>query len=276
MNPNSCANCWFNALQHDTVGLNRGFCVRHKLVLNVPSETTCGLLMRKDLGVVSAERLQAIHSKSASSDGPSPLWPAGSDPRRLTDTETKVLEQDHVAAEVVDYGRVDSSIATLARLSALPGARAEIGMLSLGRGYVRNCAVRDRRWTSGIHLFRWTVGKLGDLPVLEPRDFFVSTAVSLGRQLELAQWSILMLRIRMLDDIAHHARTARGDVAGGDDLAALPDLADAAAESVPRIEPTALVKWIRSTLAPRLQKALPTSAITDILGRVRSQYAEAA
>ena len=59
----SCANCWFNGLQHGSVGLNVGYCTEHRVVLRRADETTCARHMRKDLLLKSSEAFNFQHKR---------------------------------------------------------------------------------------------------------------------------------------------------------------------------------------------------------------------
>lgn len=270
MNPNSCVNCWYNGLQFEAIGISRGYCTRHNCVLNVPAHTSCGLLMRKDLSLGSAVAIQQQMILRYATTYPQSIYAARQPPNGLVDADTSLLVKDAVAAEVVDYGQEQSSIETLARLSKMPGIRAEVGMLSLGRAYVRNCAQRDRRWLSGLHLYRWTKRRLGDLPEVLPHDLWSSCASSGARQAELAQWSVLTLRIAFIDDLREHASTAIEDKEAGRELAQLSPLLDMAALAIGKPDPGRLGKWMQCKLLPILDGALPPKRIDELRMRLHA------
>ena len=265
---NSCVNCWSNALQYDTIGLSRGYCVRHHVVLNAPANATCGSLMRKDLSLASAGVVRDRQAVTYSSDHVQALARPKQQPNGMVHPDTDAISGDEVAREVVDYGLYPSSIHSLARLSKVATVRAEVAMLSLGRGYVRRCSEGDRRWSSGLHLYRWTRERLAETPQVQIADLWVTSATTAARQLEIAAWSVLMLRVALFDDIACHARVAREDKEDGAGLAAMPGLLDLAAEETGKLDPKRLARWMKVELGPRLDRALPRRAIDEIWRRL--------
>ncbi|MBI5610579.1 MAG: hypothetical protein HY902_17015 [Deltaproteobacteria bacterium] len=270
MNVNSCVNCWYNGLQFEAIGICRGYCTRHNCVLNWAAHTTCGLLMRKDLSLGSAAAIQQQMTARYDTACPQSIYAPKRPPNGLVDSDVSQLVKDEVAAEVVDYGIEQSSIETLARLSKMPGIRAEVGLLSLGRAYIRNCAQRDRRWLSGLHLYRWTKRRLGELPTVVPQDVWSSCSTSGARQAELAQWSVLTLRIALIDDMREHATTADSDREAGRGLANLSSLLDMAAMAVGKADPKRLGKWMVRELSPMLDTALPPSQIDHLRLQLRT------
>ena len=173
----SCDNCWHNPLQYDLLGDEVGYCVRHRVVLRKPEATTCGRLLRKDLGLARANAVQQRHAEQFPRGEVStlqreakrhlPIW---------TSHDTSALQADDIRAAVVDYGERDTKIESLAQLNALAkptgpdSVRAEIAVLSLGRGYVRTCVQRDGHWTSGLHLAWWLGRRLAEPPRIDLRD----------------------------------------------------------------------------------------------------------
>src|SRR5208283_4952900 len=137
----SCVNCCFNALQSDTLGTSMGFCVEHKKILQTPSETTCGHLLRKDLCIESAEREHTCHEARFSPSYVSLLRTKNRANGQHTSANCTGFSgfHDEVATAVTSYGVFGTKIESLSQLSAMNGTRAQLAFLSLGRAYVRRC-----------------------------------------------------------------------------------------------------------------------------------------
>lgn len=254
----SCANCWFNAVQYGDIGLQYGYCIEHRKVLLDATETTCGRMRRKDLGLPSADQQADAHRVRYPEDQivyiRDPAKPADavvSD----SDRERAVLERDRIAKTVLEYAGYEQGtrIASIAQLRA-GTARAEVAMLSLSRGYLQTCYIRSRRWTSGLHIYWWVRETLPTAPTVEVTDLLRSST-SVRRQVELIQWSIIMLRLSLITDIAHYAQRTSDHPVGG-----LVDLLDEAALHSGTIKPGALLRWIESArdgALRRLDRAMP-------------------
>ncbi|MFH1465596.1 MAG: hypothetical protein ABIO70_14510 [Pseudomonadota bacterium] len=252
----SCSNCCFNALQYDTVGLTLGYCVKHQQILRHADFTTCGGHLRKDLGIHAAEAAAERHAVRYQAEVITDLEGAPVNGGYL-ESDPSLLRGDRVGAAVADYGFLPSKIASLVQLREIPGGRAELAMLSLGRTYVRRCMSREGRWTSGVHLTWWTQERLASDPELTPADFRLQSFTTLRRQAELAQWSIVMLRLTFLSDIASYA------VQGRDEVGALVDLAEeAAAEAGTSLRK--LLRYVRARALPQLRGALPEARYRQI------------
>lgn len=253
MVPIACANCWFNPLQMGAVGLSVGFCTRHGEVLLASSQTTCGLLRRKDLPLASALRESMVHGRTFSEDGVRLLRGGGPAEERASGAEANIraLRRDLVGDAVADYGLLHSTVESLAQLRRIRGARAEIAMLSLGRGYVGNCIQRGGSWTSGLHLYWWTRLRLSELPTIELADLREESLLPIERRTELAQWSILMLRLAFIADLAGYARRV------GHPLGAADGFLDEAALATGKPAPAPLRRWLEREARPRLDALLP-------------------
>ena len=252
MIPLSCSNCCFNGLQYGSLGLTVGYCVEHKVVLRRADETTCGRHLRKDLGRDSRDLAQQHHAKAYSADYVQfvrTLEPAGNGAAAI-ETNTELLEKDPVGEAATDYGFLGSKIASLAQLRALPGIRAELAMLSLGRSYVRRCVLLGGAWTSGLHLFWWTRRRIGVRPNVDVTDFRLQTAASIERQAELAAWSIVMLRLNFLSDVGLSAPA-------NEPVSQVADIVERAAEATEIPDLDSLMRWIRTDGDSRLETALP-------------------
>lgn len=259
MVPISCANCWFNPLQMGAVGLPVGFCTRHGQVLFASSQTTCGLLSRKDLSLASALRENAMHGRSFSK-GEVCLLRGGPAAERVSGAEADIrgLRRDAVGDVVADYGLLESTVESLAQLRRIRGARAEIAMLSLGRGYMGNCIQRGGSWTSGLHLYWWTRLRLSELPTIELADLREESLLSMERRIELAQWSLLMLRLSFITDLAGYAHRV------GHALGAADGLLDEAALATGKPAPGPLRRWLEREARPRLDALLPEAEYQDL------------
>ena len=252
----SCANCWFNGLQHGSIGLSVGYCAEHRVVLRRPEETTCARHMRKDLLLKSSEAFNFQHKRFYMvEDGIQRL----SDCERVTNgeylsKEVEVLRSDAVGDSVADYGEYNSKIESLAQLRNQATLRSEFAMLSLARAYTRRCVQRQGSWTSGIHILWWTRRQLAtETPPVNIGDLRYSASASLERQQELAQWSLLMFRIVFISDIGAHAASRDGNIAR------LESMAEVAAEDTETPSLRKLQKWVRAKGLQWFDEALPES-----------------
>ena len=178
MTPISCANCCHNPLQTGPVGYPVGHCTRFKVTLLSPGHTTCGNLQRKDLQRERAETERADHARTFSTTFVSDLT-TGKRSALVEEGTHPIESSDIVLREVHSYGIV-SKIASLATLRAMSGVRAELALTSLGRSYFANCMRRDGRWTSGIHLAWWMLGRLPEVPRIELQDLREESTLHLG------------------------------------------------------------------------------------------------
>jgi hypothetical protein len=250
----SCTNCCFNGLQYGTIGLSLGYCVEKQVVLRQADETTCARHFRKDLTALSAEKNNVAHQRQFPTDAVVSLRtaaPVEQDPSFIEPQATP-LRADPVGGPVTEYGLDASKIHALASLRSTPGVRAELAWTSLGRGYVRRCAYRGGNWTSGLHLLWWMKERLATPPALQPADLRLQSRASLSRQFSLATWSITMLRLTLIGDIAQQAAATE------DPVGALRDLPEEAAMAASTSE-RKLQGWVHKHAAPRLEAALPWS-----------------
>jgi len=252
MNLQSCQNCWFNGLQYGAVGLSVGFCVRHRKVLTLADETTCGLHIRKDLGLVRAREVAQVHARVFDGDRIVRLrgkQEVGSDTSE-SEKDIAFLRKDRVGEVVLEYDALGSKIESLVQLKMLETARSDLAMTSLGRAYVGNCIRQGGRWTSGIHLYWWTKKRLALIPDLQVGDIRHDASINLSRYVELAAWSIMMLRFSFLDDIIQYARR------DNDDIGLVGDVLNEAATNVPNLSTVKLSAWIKRDLIPALEARL--------------------
>jgi len=254
----SCANCWFNGLQYGSIGLSVGFCVIHKVALRKADETTCAHLNRKDLMLDAATAENAAHQRR---------YTRGDGPQRIDDgaatnngewitTDLQALRRDGVGDIVVEYGRAGSTVESLAQLRRDRSLRAELALLSLGRGYVANCVRNEGRWTSGVHFTWWTVQRLAraSLPEVSAADQRRQLPTAAERQIELELWSLVMLRLVFIADVGSHARQEGHPIAA---LSDLPERAALAMTSGPKLK--SLMRWIKLEGLSAIDAALPVA-----------------
>ena len=254
MLPLSCINCSYNALQTDSVGMPVGYCVEHRCVLTTPTATTCGRLMRKDLMLQSAQRETLLHQTRFKPDRVLFLatGKATNGAHSSEDSaDVAELARDPVGAAVTDYGQLGTKIHSLAQLSVMPGVRAEVGLASLGRTFVNRCVERGGKWTSGLHLFWWVKTRVADDPAIRVDDLRETRALPLGRQMDLARWSVVMLRLTFLSDVGQHAAST------SDRIRRARDLPERAAEATVDLSFKKLMHWVRKDGRKILDDALP-------------------
>ncbi|NOK38075.1 hypothetical protein HMI49_33230 [Corallococcus exercitus] len=170
----------------------------------------------------------------------------------FVERDASSLRTDAVGDAIADYGQLGAKIESLARLRQLQGVRAEIAMLSMGRSYVRRCVGRNGSWTSGIHLLWWTRLRLDQEPEVKASDIRVELAIPLTRQVEMAQWAILMFRLIFISDIGQYAKAAGSRVAVG----GLSSLAEEAAAETSAVAPQELMTWLKRKGLRRFDESL--------------------
>jgi hypothetical protein len=208
--------------------------------------------MRKDLGLARADQVASVHSQVYENDKIVRITSKEEVRTDLSASERDIdaLREDHVGEVVIDYGRLNSTIESLAQLRALRTTRSDLAMTSLGRAYVSNCVRSGGRWTSGIHLYWWTKKKISEIPELSVQDIRYSGSIQLSRQIELTSWSLMMFRLSFLDDIIEYA--ARED----DDLRLEAGVSCRAAMAVQDFSVKKLSKWLKKELVPALDARL--------------------
>lgn len=272
MKLHSCQNCWFNGLQYGALGLPVGYCSRHQKILNAADGTTCGLHLRKDLTVVRAQAVSEIHKKHYSVEFVSRITDCKHHENDVSDNEKDLthLRKDPVADVVTDYGELGSTIESLAQLKAMPGARAELAMLSLGRGYINNCISRNGKWTSGLHLYWWSRRRLTEIPEIEVENLRSVGATQLSRQSDLTAWSLIMLRLTFIDDMTTYANQQN------DPLGKVQSLTEQAALALDTFNLRALSKWLKSEATPQLDARLSVARYTELANELRAEREDAA
>ncbi|MBK8265153.1 MAG: hypothetical protein IPK80_27965 [Nannocystis sp.] len=259
MEPLSCKNCCHNPLQISGIGTSFGYCIRHRAALPASHLTTCGQLLRKDVLRARAQSERQIHQGRYSSTEVRLL----ADPTAEAATEGLVeklnglSETDPVVEEIANYGALDSKIASIAALRSSRSARAQVAMLSLGRGYVRNCADRGGPWTAGLHILWWTLRRLDDEPSLEASDLLGPITTSITEFAQVAKWRLMALRIAMICDIADQAAEE------GDDLAALALTARQAIIETDAGDPHSLLTWLHTHIT-EFSNALPQARYDEL------------
>jgi len=266
MKLHSCQNCWFNGLQYGALGLAVGYCAMHKKILNFPDGTTCGSHLRKDLTLSRALEVSETHKKKYPIELICRINDGKHHDRDMSDDQKDMerLKKDPVADTVTDYGELGSTIESLAQLKAMPGARAELAMLSLGRGYTNNCVLNDGKWTSGVHLYWWSRRRLSYIPEVQVTDLRSVGATQLSRQIDLTSWSLVMLRLTFIEDIITYARDQ------GDPLGKTPSLTEQAALSLNTFNLNNLTKWIKSKAIPQLDAQLSKDRYVELANQLHS------
>ncbi len=272
MIPLSCVNCSYNALQYDSIGTSVGFCTEHRKILQVPSELSCGRLLRKDLLYPRAQQERDVHQRFFSPALISSLRTRSPANGRSTSSAKKelcILARDPVSAAVADYGQLGTKIESLAKLSAIAGVRPEVARLTLSRPYVARCVERNGTWTSGLHLLWWTREELAEEPKIAIEDIRVEMALPLSRQIDLAKWSVLMLRLIFVSDIGHHAKNTDRKVAR------LHCLAEDAASETQKLSFGVLLRWVKKHAIPRFDKVLPRSRYEKLSAELHRESEDA-
>lgn len=265
----SCQNCWFNGLQYGALGLAVGYCSRHRKILNTADGTTCGWHMRKDLPLDRARQVARIHAARFPDSFIVRIRDETPAATEISDDERdlEALRNDGVAEVVTDYGLLDSKILSLSQLKMLPGARAEVAMISLARGYVNNCITRRGSWTSALHLYWWAKRRLPEIPDIAVTDLRATSGIPLSRQVVLTAWSIIMLRLTFIDDVAEYAASE------DDPVGELKGLLQKAATAVQTFNLQRLSGWMRREALPLLDRQLPYERYRDLSRQLHREAA---
>jgi len=249
----SCVNCCHNPLQSDTVGASSGYCTQHRTVLLAPSQLTCGRHFRKDLPAPDASRERAAHRelfpetdivtlrrKERANGGYTSKSPA----------DIAQLATTPVGVAVVEYGTLETKIGSISQLRFLTGCAPELALMSLARGYVNRCVENKGRWTSGLHLVWWTRSRLLEEPRVDVNDLRTESSAPLARQVELAQWSLIMMRLLLISDVASYADK-------NERISRLSTLAERAAERSGALSVKKLLQWLKRDGERAFDDALP-------------------
>lgn len=253
MNHNSCQNCWFNGLQYGALGFNYGYCSKKNIVLLNAENTTCNQQIRKDLTIERAIATNKIHANFYKSTD---IVKINKDPADKNDYSTATkeinfLRKNNISDAAVNYGALSSKIESLAMLNQISGAKSELAFLSLSRGYANNCFNNDQKWTSALHLFWWTKSRITTDPEINFEDIRFSN-LRLSKQSELLSWSIIMLRLTFLDDVAWYAKKTNYSPLG--ELVGIPSRVTSAVQS---FNSKKTLSWIKNNLLPTINEALP-------------------
>lgn len=270
-NLSACSNCCFNALQYGSLGTPYGYCVKKYCLLKQPDETTCGQHLRKDVMSESMERHHNAHAEKLQDHQQAMVFIHRKDrsvqrAQENVHFETNVTySKDRVTDVVFDYGERGSSFSTLGRLNEIPGARAELAMISLGRAYVRNCFKNDRKWTSGLNLLWWIKEKLAEDPNVQLSDIRIFLGLPSQEQLDLETLSLLMLRLKFISDVGSYAKQVNHTVGE------LEFFADEAATAMRgSTSPKKLLSWLRRAGAERLERVFPRALYRELREEVMS------
>ena len=266
----SCVNCCHNPLQSDTLGTSVGYCTQHRRLLMAASQLTCGRHFRKDLPAQDAVRERNIHKERFAELAIVRLsenQPANGSYTSTASRDFASLAGDPVAVVALDYGKLESKIASIYQFRYLPGVRPELAMMSLGRAYVNRCVENEGRWTSGIHLVWWTRQRLLEEPKVEIGDLRVETLVPLNRQVELAKWSVIMMRLILISDVASYATK-------NERMSKLASLAELAAEDTGVLSPGRLLRWIERRGERLFDEVLPQRDYDNIAANVHKEAAD--
>jgi hypothetical protein len=107
---------------------------------------------------------------------------------------------------------------------------------------------------------------LADEPLLNVDDIRGEAPLALERRIELAKWSIVMLRLIFVSDVALHAREA------GHRFGRLATLAEEAAEETKVLSSRRLLTWAARKGRPRFESILPESAYIRISQQLHEQW----
>lgn len=260
----SCSNCWHNPLQYGSIGLSIGYCTEHRVVLRQADETTCGRQRRKDLLHTSALRSSQLQqdryplNEVVRLDGTS----FNGEAEQYVTPEIAPLQEDQIGSVVAEYSEFDTKIEALAQLRQIGTPRAELARLSLGRAYVARCVTRGGYWHSGLNLLWWAKERLAEYPQLRIDDIRLQLPIPLQRQQELEAWSLLMLRLAFIADVAAHAASGQAISQQGRTLGArvarLASLPEEAAEHAGTVV-VKLFRWVGRVALQRMEEALPRS-----------------
>src|SRR5262249_6406614 len=86
---------------------------------------------------------------------------------------------------------------------------------------------------------------------IELKDLRTELPLPIVRQIELAQWALIMLRLTFVSDIGYHAQALNHKVAK------LANIAEEAAAHVDSLSAAKLLLWVKREGTKRFEAALP-------------------
>ena len=222
--------------------------------------------LRKDLTLQRAKEVSEVHKRRYALEFVVRIIDERSyeDDVSDDDKDISLLRRDSIGEAVSDFGILGSTIESLAQLKAMSGARAELAMLSLGRGYVNNCVSSRGKWTSGLHLYWWSRKRLTEIPEIRVEDLRSVGATQLSRQTLLTSWSLVMLRLTFIDDIISYA--AQQD----DPLGKVESLTEQAAIALDTFNLRNLSRWLKSAAIPQLDSFLSRSRYAELANELHA------
>jgi len=117
-----------------------------------------------------------------------------------------------------------------------------------------------------LHLIWWTKRKLALCPDVRGTDLRTASPLPVTRQIELGQWSILMMRLLFISDVA-------SCTPGDDGIHELAGLAEAAAEQTQTPSPLRLRRWVRREGLPLFDAALSAERYEELAAELRGEAA---
>ena len=105
--------------------------------------------------------------------------------------------------------------------------------------------------------------------MIEATDLRGESPVPLARRVDLAKWSLIMMRLLFISDLGEYAGEA--DYRGhGNRIRRLSSLAERAAEATGDLSPRRLLQWVRREAAPQFDEALPADQYERLLTELRA------
>jgi hypothetical protein len=101
-------------------------------------------------------------------------------------------------------------------------------------------------------------------PTVDVGDLRVELPMSITRQIELAKWSLLMLRLTFVSDIGHHADGS------SEPVARLAGFAEQAAVESNALNPAQLLRWIGRVGTRLFDSALPEKTYERLVAKMRA------
>ncbi|WP_139351672.1 hypothetical protein [Rhodanobacter sp. C06] len=265
----SCENCWFNALQHDSVGTSFGYCSQFKKLLRRPYETTCGQLMRKDIDAERNITLRDFHLSKFPKDKISAIRDVNAENWSMPKSIYISSNIDSVLADQVGRQLVapeSNKIGAIAALKRIKSVRSEFAFVIFGRSYIYTCNSRGGAWTSGINILRWVKKSLVFKPPLSLTDIRFPAGNTYERQENLVHWSLMISKLRYISDLGFYARRQ------GDEAGLLEEILESASEEVEGIDSVRLEKWIRQIGFKKMDRAMPPQRMKEIIESLSDDF----